>query len=553
VNSIKHLLTVGVFTALASCGNADAEEAKARPNVILVMTDDQGYGDLSCHGNPILKTPSLDRLHGESVRFTDFHVSPFCTPTRAAQWMAGQFEIPIETRDRHGNPIRQGGDAESGLPSEIRHKQSGIHFVFIPAGNFIMGTDSPDAFRPDESTPHKVTLSRPYYIAKYEVTNREWENMSLKRHHRFSGEGFPDIPVRGHYYNTYILYCDLLCMNLPAGSIRLSTEAQWEYACRAGTQKRYLTSNDPSALDEISWHRGNSRSKLHSVGQKKPNAWGVYDMLGNAFEFVLDRYRPYTREEVTDPNLFSFRGMLTKRGGNSRSTLNEIGAGTRTMHKGSARGDWLGFRPVLNLPVNHSPLPQGISGTFTKLLTAGDQAHWVHTGTGGFEIKNGQYVAIEPDARALTVFTGKRYADFILRLEYHFEGSKTNGGVAVRFPREKAGLSTDTTEGFEIEIYGNQTGWIRPANRMKINSIPLPGWNLLEIYCLKTEIFSRLNGKLIAQASTQRKLEGLVGIQQLKGKLRVRNLEILKIKGKLGDSIQQLGAEAREQLQQKEN
>ncbi len=55
-----------------------------RPNVILVMTDDQGYGDLSCHGNPVLKTPHLDRLHAESVRFTDFHVSPFCTPTRAA-------------------------------------------------------------------------------------------------------------------------------------------------------------------------------------------------------------------------------------------------------------------------------------------------------------------------------------------------------------------------------------------------------------------------------------------------------------------------------------
>ena len=55
-----------------------------KPNVILIMTDDQGYGDLGCHGNPILKTPNLDKLHSESVRFTDFHVSPFCTPTRAA-------------------------------------------------------------------------------------------------------------------------------------------------------------------------------------------------------------------------------------------------------------------------------------------------------------------------------------------------------------------------------------------------------------------------------------------------------------------------------------
>ena len=58
--------------------------ATTRPNVILIMTDDQGYGDLSCHGNPILKTPNLDKLHSESIRFTDFHISPFCTPTRAA-------------------------------------------------------------------------------------------------------------------------------------------------------------------------------------------------------------------------------------------------------------------------------------------------------------------------------------------------------------------------------------------------------------------------------------------------------------------------------------
>ncbi|GEM_PF-3194619 len=81
----------------------------------------------------------------------------------------------------------------------------------------------------------------------------------------------------------------------------------------------------------------------------------------------------------------------------------------------------------------------------------------------------------------------------------------------------------------------------------------MPGWNLLEIYCLKTEIFSRLNGKLIAQASTQRKLKGLVGIQQLRGKLRVRNIEILEIKGNSSAAVRQLDAEAREQLQQREN
>src|SRR5215469_15343342 len=64
--------------------NAQAADTPARPNVIFLLTDDQGYGDLSCHGNPVLKTPNLDRLHDQAVRFTDFHVSPTCSPTRSA-------------------------------------------------------------------------------------------------------------------------------------------------------------------------------------------------------------------------------------------------------------------------------------------------------------------------------------------------------------------------------------------------------------------------------------------------------------------------------------
>jgi len=83
-----------VVWALLSCGLLLAAAAKvdARPNVIIVLTDDQGYGELSCHGNPIIQTPNLDRLHAESVRFTDFHVSPTCAPTRCAL-MTGRHEF----------------------------------------------------------------------------------------------------------------------------------------------------------------------------------------------------------------------------------------------------------------------------------------------------------------------------------------------------------------------------------------------------------------------------------------------------------------------------
>ena len=89
---MKYSLAV-LFTLFGLADHTEAETTAAkngRPNVILVMTDDQGYGDLACHGNPILKTPNLDRLYAESVRLTDFHVSPFCTPTRAAL-MTGRY------------------------------------------------------------------------------------------------------------------------------------------------------------------------------------------------------------------------------------------------------------------------------------------------------------------------------------------------------------------------------------------------------------------------------------------------------------------------------
>src|SRR5215471_15870383 len=84
----RHSLMFSVTLAFVSSLAGQSSAAAAQPNVIILITDDQGYGDFSCHGNPVLKTPNLDRLHAQSVRFTDFHVAPMCTPTRG-QLMTG--------------------------------------------------------------------------------------------------------------------------------------------------------------------------------------------------------------------------------------------------------------------------------------------------------------------------------------------------------------------------------------------------------------------------------------------------------------------------------
>src|SRR4026207_2306256 len=86
------LLCILALLTSHACGAASAEDQPRPPNIVFIITDDQGYGDLSCHGNPILKTPNLDRLHNDGGRFTDFHVTPTCSPTRSAL-MTGRHEF----------------------------------------------------------------------------------------------------------------------------------------------------------------------------------------------------------------------------------------------------------------------------------------------------------------------------------------------------------------------------------------------------------------------------------------------------------------------------
>ena len=170
----------------------------------------------------------------------------------------------------------------------------GMELVLIPAGSFTMGDDSPEP-------AHKVTITKPFYLGKYEVTQEQWEAVMGSNPSNFKG---PKNPVEQVNWDDCQAFLDRL--NTRAGGkgykFVLPTEAQWEYACRAGSTGKFCFGDDEKQLGEYAWYRENSESKTHPVGEKKPNAWGLYDMHGNVWEWCQDWHGGCGAEAVRDPS-----------------------------------------------------------------------------------------------------------------------------------------------------------------------------------------------------------------------------------------------------------
>ena len=170
----------------------------------------------------------------------------------------------------------------------------------------MMGTDEASSHTIAYSRPaHEVTISRPFYIGKYEVTQGQWiallgANPSEGKDNT-TGIG-NDQPVYHVSWNQCQYLLDAL-NRLGQGTFRLPTEAEWEYACRAGTSTRYYWGDDPTEteIDEYAWYAGNSLRSTHTVGGKLPNAWMLFDMSGNVFEWCQDWHDGYPTDPQTDP------------------------------------------------------------------------------------------------------------------------------------------------------------------------------------------------------------------------------------------------------------
>lgn len=221
-------------------------------------------------------------------------------------------------------------------------------FAWIAPGSFLMGSPLSEEGRDGGEAQHMVTLTQGFWLSDHEVTQEEYEAVMGGNPSHFKGE--PSRPVEMVTWHDAVMYCEMLTERereagrLPPGYLyRLPTEAEWEYSARAGT-----TGARHGELDAIAWWDGNSGDETHPVKQKAANAWGLYDMMGNVWEWCSDWYGEYPTAGVTDPNGPSMGSIRVFRGSSWSNEGKVARSAFRNGLDPGGRGYNLGFRPALS-------------------------------------------------------------------------------------------------------------------------------------------------------------------------------------------------------------
>jgi len=248
----------------------------------------------------------------------------------------------------------------------------GMRMVLIPPGEFEMGSSQEEVIRlleearqqnaptsygervPAEAPKHRVKITKPFYLGLCEVTQEQYVRLMGKNPSKF--QGVPNRPVEQLDWSNAMEFCRKLSELPPeksAGAVyRLPTDAEWEYACRAGTTTRYSFGDDAAMLDRYAWFSNNSGGSTQAVGQLRANAFGLFDMHGNVWEWCADWYDPgyYANSPADDPSGPTSGANRLGRGGSWREYAERCRAAYRLNFMPDNRFHSLGFRVSRGLP-----------------------------------------------------------------------------------------------------------------------------------------------------------------------------------------------------------
>ena len=305
---------------------------------------------LPCGGQDVTPTPIPgDVNHDGVVNHEDLLILQ-------ANWHVGEKRTPTPTPQTITIAIP--GD----LPSQLTGKVKTLEMVLIPPGTFTMGFPPEEASSDFIDVEHEVTIAKPYYIGKYEVTEAQW-SFVVEGSTTLSSLSAMNRARMGPTWEGCQTFIDKLnAMGL--GRFRLPTEAEWEYACRAGTTTRYsfgdaleCSQEDEycELFDRHMWWGGNYKPGTNTdgskeVGLKLPNPWGLYDMHGNVEEWCQDWHAPYGWEPQVDPTGPTEGSERVSRGGSWLLDASRCRSADRSIVHPVYRHYSLGFRLVRDYP-----------------------------------------------------------------------------------------------------------------------------------------------------------------------------------------------------------
>ena len=305
------------------------------------------------NGNELVITYTGTLLQsGDAVNWTE--VSSASSPYKVRLGSQKLF-FCASASDEPVDPLVPGKDMTVSLPGGVS-----LNMIWINSGSFTMGSPSDELGRQAGEVQHRVTLTKGYWLGKYEVTQAQYKAVTGSDPSSFKGA---DLPVESVSWDDAMAFCKKLTeIEMAAGRLSkkyeytLPTEAQWEYACRAGTTTALNNGRDLSDLmqspemNPVGWYRPNSSMQTHPVGEKRANAWGLYDMHGNVTEWCLDWNGDYPTSSVTDPKGPATGSIRVARGGNWGLAARFCRSASRGGSEPDSSNRGIGFRVAI-IPV----------------------------------------------------------------------------------------------------------------------------------------------------------------------------------------------------------